>query len=501
MRPDARIALSLLAALWAVSGLLGPADATAQQRQSCDTVGYLSDCLKDPQRVMIALATLKSAGEDDALPIFQRGIESAHEPVRIYCLDAVADIMDKKAVPLLTRSLKSDESANVRAAALSRLMELKAAKPEMLTDLLNHKNEKLRCLTACALVRLDKGTGNGLQATLEELAESTNPATEIMARVSLVKLGDTTQLAAIRRRISNPRLPEVVIALMCEQVSDQNVTAATGLLTDLASSRRSMGTRARALDALAEISPAAPGILLKAITEAKNPVYAARLLKLLADQDNAASQLLTIARADGTMAPLARFELTRKNDPRALSGVTRRAIAGDSLLPAAYIIARAEQDANSRTLAPAYVPALSQWLTSLDGRSKSFKAEHLHAAKATTVLVDIGLGEGLKTVHSLLQSRYSARTQAVAMGLVKADNSKAIPLAGPLLESAYPKLVRSAAMTLGRFGRESGREELVRIATAPEREGVPTACLANWYILKIDGETKVAAKTLAGVLP
>ncbi|MFW5732396.1 MAG: HEAT repeat domain-containing protein [Planctomycetota bacterium] len=501
MRPNARIALSLVAALWTVNGLPGPARAPGQQRKTCDAVGYLSTCLKDPERVMIALATLKSAGEDEALPIFQRGLQSAHEPVRIYCLDAVADIMEDKAVGLLTGSLKSDESANVRAAALSRLMELDAAKPEMLTGLLNHKNEKLRCLTACALVRLGKGAANGLRTTLEGLTESTNPATEIMARVSLVKLGDTTQLAAIRRRISNPRVPEVVIALMCEQISDQNVTEATGLLTDLAGSRRSMGIRARALDALAEVSPAAPGVLLKEITEAKNPVYAARLMKLLADQDDATKQLLTLARADGSMAPLARFELARKNDHRALAGVTRRAIAGDSLLPAAYIIARAEQDANSQTLAPAYVPALSEWLTSLDGRSKTFKPEHLHAAKATTVLVDIGLGEGLQTVHSLLNSRYSARTQAVAMGLVKAENSKAIALAGPLLDSAYPKLVRSAAMTLGRYGRESGREELVRIATAPQREGVPTACLANWYILKIDGETKVAARTLAGVLP
>jgi hypothetical protein len=56
-------------------------------------------------------------------------------------------------------------------------------------------------------------------------------------------------------------------------------------------------------------------------------------------------------------------------------------------------------------------------------------------------------------------------------------------------------------MTLGRFGRRSGREELVRIATAPEREGLATACLANWYVLKIDEEAKTAARTLASVLP
>jgi HEAT repeat protein len=486
----------LLAALLTGLSTVAPARAEAGP---CDAVGYLSRCLKNPRSLMVTLATLKATKDDAALPIFRRGLDSEHEAVRIFCLDVVSERMGKKALPLIKQTFLKDRSANVRAAALSRLMEHDAATASMLSDLLNHRNEKLRCLTACAMVRLGKGTT--ARSTLEELSVSTNPATEIMARVSLLKLGDTKQEDRIGRILANSRTHDVVIALMCEQVTDQNVSAAAGLLSKLAAGERSMGVRARAIEALAEVSDNATSVIAKQIDKAGNPVFAARLLKLLADRKDADGPLASIARSDKVLAPLARFELARRRDRRTFSDVTKRIIAGDSLLPAAYIIARAEEDANSETLAPKYVPALSAWLASLDGRSKTFKAEHLHAAKATTILVDVGQPEGIRTVKTLLGSRYSARTRAVAMGLVKAESTTAIALAGPLLKSPYPKLVSSAAMTLGRFGRRSGREELVRIATAPEREGLATACLANWYILKIDEEAKTAARTLASVLP
>jgi HEAT repeat protein len=497
LHTNARQAVLLLCAL--LIGLAGPSRAPARENSACDAVGYLSRCLKNPKTVMVALATLKSAGGDETLPIFRRGLQSSHETVRIYCLDTVSEKMGKKAVDLLKKAFREDESPNVRAAALSRLMEHRAATPQMLAVSVNHKNEKLRCLTACAMVRL--GKGSRVRSELDALTASSNPATEIMARVSLLKIGDTSQADRIRAMIRNRRMPDVVIALMCEQVVDQNVSAAGDLLVELVESRRSMGLRARAIEALAKVSDTAATTIAAQIEKSRNPVFAARLLKLLADQTNAAGPLRTIARSDDLLAPLARFELARAEDGRDFAGVTKRVISSDSLLPAAYIIARAEEDANSDTLAPKYVPALSHWLASLDGRTKTFKAEHLHAAKAVTVLVDVGQPEGLRTIRTLLRSRYSARTRAVAMGLVKAESTTAIALAGPLLKSPYPKLVRSAAMTLGQFGRKSGREELVRIALAPEREGVPTACLANWYILKIDGEAKAAARTLAGVLP
>ncbi len=468
---------------------------------SCDALGYLSETIKDSKTTLLALNVLRATGDKELLPLFSRGLQSRVPEVRMYCISSLAELAGKDAADQLAKPLLEDKDMRVRSAALARLVEMDAAKPEHLLQAMKEGDEKVRCLAAGALVHL--GKGKAAEKTLEELTKSANPATAGMASLSLMKLGRKEYAAGLIKLVEDRETSELVLALWCEQVEDQKITPAAPIVEKIADSRRSDDLKVRAFKAILAVSGERGLVLLyNAIDAGGNPVYQIRLLKLLAEHKDSAAPVRTLARGKGPVGGVAKFELARARGGAVAARYAEEAVDAGHLVMVAYVISRAakdvDEDANAATF---YVPALVKFLNSLDGREKSLGPEHMHASMATQVLVDLGAADGIAAVKKLLASRYGARTRAVTMGLLRVESKIAAELAEPLLDSPYPALARDAALATGRFGYKAARPTLVRLVNSARRDGAALACLAAWQILKIDGESKPAAKTLATVLP
>ncbi|MFP4052958.1 MAG: HEAT repeat domain-containing protein [Phycisphaerae bacterium] len=468
---------------------------------SCDAMGYLSDTIKDPKTTLLALNVLRATGDSELLPLFSRGLQSRVPEIRMYGVSSLAELAGKGAADQLVKPLLEDEDMRVRSAALARLVEMDAAKPQHLLQAMEEGDEKVRCLAAGALVNM--GKGQAARQTLEELTKSANTATAGMASLSLMKLGQKEYAAGLTELVEDPDTSELVLALWCEQVEDQEIKAAAPIVEKIATSKRSDDLKVRAFKAALTVSGERGVVLLyNAIDASANPVYRIRLLKMLSERKDSAAPLRTLARGTGPVAGVAKFELARARGGAVATRYAEEAVDAGHLVMVAYVISRAaadvEKDANAATF---YVPALVKFLNALDGREKSLGPQHMHASMATQVLVDIGAADGIEAVKKLLAARYGARTRAVTMGLLRVKSKIAAELAEPLLESPYPALARDAALAMGRFGHKVARPTLAGVVNSAKRDGAALACLASWQILKIDGETKPAAKTLATVLP
>lgn len=482
----------LLAALAPAAAPGSPADAPT---------AYLAKMLKDPKTVRPTLVTLHSTRDKDTAAILAALLKSGDRNVRVFCADALSDLQGKDAASRLLERVNYDADMAVRAQALAHLVALKALTTDQLGDALKIPDERIQCLTARALV--DANRPEAAVATLERLTGSADPATAAVCRMCLLGLGRAGQEPHLRKLMRDPKTPPAVLLILLRQVRRQRIAAAAALAGHVAGSDEyAVALRALAYQAVSETSPAAAATLREAIGRCKLNVLRLRLLKLLADRDDAGTALRDLAKGSGSVAALARFELARKTGGPTASPAVVEAIDLGHPIVIAYVLDRAGADIKAHgKKVDYYVAALAKYIRSVAPKPARMGKEHLLAAGAASRLIELGTPAALTALKDLLSGKATAVTRSTAAGLLRAANPAAGELARPLLASPYGELATDAALALGHHGDPAAAPRLREILAHPNRHEPALVVLASWYLLKIAKQTKDAADQLAKALP
>jgi HEAT repeat protein len=123
--------------------------------------------------------------------------------------------------------------------------------------------------------------------------------------------------------------------------------------------------------------------------------------------------------------------------------------------------------------------------------------DHMRAARAATLLADLGNPAALEGLRGLLNGPYDGVSRSVAAGLVQTRNRAAVELARPLLDSPYEEMSTDALMALGRLGDPQAQAGLQRIVDGTDSHPHETVALASWYLIKTQHQQELAAPRLA----
>ena len=481
--------LSLLVAVVPVAS--GPGD------QGHDPQAYLVDALRqtDPNRLEVVLAALSATGDKELaapLGVLARGGDPQCKQL---AMRALVRVLGKDAAPVMLERLKGDLSVQVRRQALGHLIALDAISADDLTEALGADDERIRCLAACALAQ----QGQILQTAdvLQDLSGSADPATANLARIALLMLGHTDQLAPIGQVLCGADTGELLKQLMLEQIQRGKVSPAAELVERVARTG-SKALRLRAYMAYAAISPKASATMREAIGKSPDLVFRTQVLAILADCDDARVHLEAIAAHDDALGLMARFELARTDGGQKAAQAVAAAMKLGHPIVVDGILRRARQDIDAdREAAGFYTEALLDYIRSVEPNAPRPETEHHLAATAAGILADLDTPAAMAGLKEILSRRYSTITRVVTAGLLQSQNRAVCSLARPFLASPYEQPATNAALVLGYFADPEAAAKLRAILNRPTSRDPGLGVLVSWYLLKIDGQAQNAADALA----
>ncbi len=460
-------------------------------------VAYLVDAVSAPAaEALPALAALRSTEDERLAPLFAALLRHADKHVRLFAASSMHLFDDEKTRTALRRCFREDPVMAVRSEAMLALDRIDDLTDQDLLAGIGMGDESIRCLAARMLVR--RGKSGAAVGTLETLAESTDPATAALARMSLLGMDRYDRLDAIERTLTDDETPDGVVAMLMDAAAEGKVRPAAPLVRKVALGERSPQTRLRACRAVSVLAEDAPARLTELLLADDNPIFRVGVLRVLADRDDAAGTLPPIADSqEGIVAALARFELARPAGDDAARAAALEAAAMEHPIVLDYLLARAAEDLEEGPdRAAFYAPALRRIIDDTRGRGAGMRPEHFRAARAATLLADLGTPEARANIEELLSGRYSARTRAVAAGMLRTDNERVCRVMVGLLDSPFQELSTDAALVLGRFGRAEARKPLTVVVAESDRRRPGLVVLASWYLLRVDGRCAPAALDL-----
>ena len=485
-----------MAAVVALAVAAGPSGAQAQANDTTAAHLALATALRDPTRANDVLVVLRSVEDADTLPLLRAAAGSSRRERRLFAVRGLRNIDAPTATEALMERLRNDPEAPIRVEAMLALVERKATTNEGLTGALRDADEAVQCIAARELVR--QGRGKAAVEALVKLANSQDIGTAVMARLALTAAGHRQDIEAIRSVLTGPKASEAVRLVVLEQIDEDAIRAAAPLARALTAADQPAPVRLRAFRALAAVSPDTPALMVEAIESSRAVGLSVRLLRVLADTEGPAEPLGRLAQGQGATAALARFELARVAGGPTAADAAKRALALEHPVVIEYILARAAQaveaDAGKATW---YADPLLAIIESLPKGGRRIGAEHYRAARAATLLGDLGTPEALEGLRRLLSEDYSTRVRAVAAGLLKTGNREAAQLLRPLLTSPYEELHADAMLALGRFGDPKALEAMREVIAHPDRHQPALVALSSWRVLKAAGTAEAAARSLA----
>jgi hypothetical protein len=495
--PDQRRPITLFAGYVTAAVLvaLGPCSHATADSATSAASAYLAESLSDPARSAPTLMALKATGDAELAGVFIALSRSGDKERRLLGTVALRDFTGAQVTKALLERLQTDPAMAIRAEALMALVAARAITDQQLVDSLKIPDEAVQCVAARQLVRA--GRTQAAMEMLSRLVRSNDPGTAAISRLTLLAAGDRTQMRMLEEVMTDAETTDSVMAILLEQIAEDKISSAFGLARRAAASSRSMGIRVLAYRALAATSSMAPAILQDEIRRTDNFGLSVRLLSILAEHEGAEPHLRGLIQGGGATAALARFELARRTGNLA-AGAAKDAVAVGHPIVIEYFLDRASADVAARgNQASSYVPALLQCIHSAASDSPTMTAEHVRAARAATLLADIGSAEALAGLKAILAEKFSPKVRAAAAGLLKTSNRAACELAAPLLKSPYEELVTDATLALGRFGDPAATSYLSVIVHQPNRHSPALVALASWYLLKVTGSSRQAADELA----
>ncbi|MFW6132956.1 MAG: hypothetical protein ACOC8F_03605, partial [Planctomycetota bacterium] len=336
---------------------------------------------------------------------------------------------------------------------------------------------------------------------LAELLDAGASGVAPMARLGLLATRDTAQLAPLRDLVTSGDAPGDMLATLLAQIRRDEIAAAAPLARALVRSDRDPALRAMAWDALAAVTDARDA-LVEAIAKSGSIRQKLNLLRILADCDDPAGHLRTLADGAGVAAAAARLEAARTSGGD-VGAAALAAVKVHHAMLTEYVLLRAGEDAETPepgARGRAYADALVHVVRAAPAEARRMVRDHRLAARAAALIVDLGDGDGLRALRGILDGRHTALQRAVAAGLLRSESEASCALARRIADSPYRELAADAALVLGRHGKPDAVEGLVRILTHPARHARPIRVLASWYLLKATGRSETAVQKLADEL-
>ena len=483
------------AVAWIV--LAAVATAAAQTSAPVDPLDDLVKMFQDPAKAAAVLTALRATDDKDLAPFYKALAASGNKDWRLFSIGALADAAGKDAAATFSDRLKNDPSMVVRTEALLAMIALKVGSDDELTAAMNAPDENLQCIAARTLIQKDASRDAALKA-LEKLTASKDTATAALARMSLLGQGRKDQLDPLRAMMKDPQTPSDVLAIMLEQVGEEKIAPAAELMEMVIASDQPWQLKLRAHRSLSAISDKPPRLLLDAIATADQTVFRVHLTRALALRSDSAAAIEELAKGEGVVAAVARFEKARPAGGDAASKAALDAVRLAHPVVLDYVLDRARQDLKER---PAecdfYVPALVNVVESVNADPQDIKQEHFKATRAGTILADLGSPRAIDQIKKILQGKYTAVTRVMATGMLRSTNPAMCDVARPLLDSPYGELSMDAALLLGRLGDKGASGALRAVTDNPQKNSILLVVMADWYRLKIDGRSKAAAEALA----
>jgi len=462
---------------------------------------YLAGVLVDKKNSTMAISTFHAVDDQELVPVFVALSRSSDKKKRLMATMALGKLGGKEAIAALKRQLAEDSAMAVRADALVRLLHLKATDATILSAAVKLKDENIQCIAARSLTGQSKEKKHLdlSMATLKKLTKSSDTMTAAMASVGLLAMGDTAQLPGLKKLVSNPDTDVATVRLIMLQIADEKITAGRSLAQIVVDSpKRPMQTRIMACRALAAADPKSVSAIFTSMRKSQSTVYRIRTLGILAGQADAQAYLTAITKSSLSIGPLASFEMARVKPGPASSIAVDKALAVRHPIAVDYVLRQGRKDIDKLgTKADFYVAPLLKYIASVEPDTDTMAHEHLLAAQATTLLMDLGTPEAIGGIGRILNGRYSAITRSVAAGLLLTKNKGVCPIARKLLKSPYPELAMYSALTLGHFADPAATDHFSRLITRESGHSVAEVTLACWYLLKIRKQSAAAAKQLA----
>ena len=488
--------------------LVGAVAAAAVAQPYQEAIEYLQQALADPARAPVAMMALRTTGDADVLPLFVALTRSGDKKVRLFATNSMVDLAGPgaaeapaaSAAEALQERLDDDPAMAVRAEAVAQLVAMDGIQAGGLVSALSISDENVQLMAARALIA--KGSPATAIATLETLTGSADENIAITARLMLLAAGDDEQLPPLRQfaaDLTDEGGRTAVVGLMLGLVGELEIAAADPLARDVIAMDISVPLTIQAWRALSAVSDDVTDELADAIGQA-GPMYVKlQLLKLLAARSDAPwhLQLFADSSDDEAVAALSAFELARLGGSSDAAEITQAAVELGHPVVVDYVLDQAARDIATGAAADFYVPALLGHIESVRGDAAQMAMEHVRAARATTLLANLGSPEAMAGLTELINRRYNAMVRSVAAGLMKSTNAGVCDIMRPLLTSPYSELTNDAAVTLGRLGDAEAVGRLSEIVARPERYEPALAVLACWYLLQLDGQGPAAAALLA----
>ncbi len=478
--------------------LAGKAPAADATKTAYD---YLAGMLVDKKNSAMVISALHAADDQELAPLFVALSQSNDKKKRLMATAALGKLGGTEAIAALKLQLAGDSAMAVRASALVHLLNIKAADASVLSSATKIKDENIQCIAARSLSGKSKEKEHRdlARSTLKKLTGSSETLTAAMASVGLLSMGDSAKLPGLKKLVSDPDTEVAVVRLIMLQIADEKVLAGEPLARIVVDSpKRPVQVRIMACRALAAASPKSAPVIFASMRKSKSTVYRVRTLGILAKLPDAQPYMTAIAKSSLSVGPLAGFELARAKPGPASSIAVDKALAVRHPIVVNYILQQAKKDVDKLgAKAGFYVAPLLKYIASVEPDTDTMAHEHLLAAQATTLLMDLGTPEAIGGIARILDGRYSAITRSVAAGLLLTTNKSVCPIARKLLKNQYPEIATYGALTLGHFADPAAAEHFNRIITRESGHSVAEITLASWYLLKIKKQSTAAARQLA----
>lgn len=477
------ILLCCLAAMLPAGSALARQSVPNEARQAA--VAWLTEALNNPDDLPVVLAGLRSTNDPDLLPLFAHLTQSDDKQVRLVATAMIADLGGPEAIAALTERLETDPSMVIRGEALIHLARMDAIDNEAILRAAQLPDLGVQVIAARTLAR--RGKADLARDLLTKLADARDLDTAVFARMTLLDLGDDSQIPHLRKIIVDPDTPSDLLVRMLNQIRDEKIEKALPVARYLAKPEQLMLVRIRAYNAIAELTGNPAAELAEALTAADNLLLQLNLLRMLGEADNAQPHLTTFAKGDTSLATVARFELARQAQDAALAQRIQAAIDTGHPIVIEYVLNRFRQDIEAKTpAAQAYAKPLLTWLGDQELPANRLTTAHDRAAAAVELLANLGSQESVAGLAELLKgSSNSPRQQLIAGALYRSSNPIAVDLVRPLLDSAYSELYTYAALVAAKHKVDAAIPVLLKIQEQEDITRPDVLVLTNWYLIKL----------------
>jgi hypothetical protein len=503
----AALTMAIASVGWATPPASAPSDPALDAAQRLLKKSFAA-CLegpigKNPDAGQV-VAALRSSGDKDLLPFFQKLRQSKSVDSQIFGM-AAATILAKQAgmdpeskefnyldLPLLF----SSKDSNLIGSAIASLIDARALSVAQLREIMaGAPDASHRAMAAGELNRTHKLED---RTPLQAMLKNDKELVRYYAAVTLLSGADAETKAALDclQEMSNAHdLRQAPIqALMLVRMQKETVTAGVPWALQLARDEKNdEGLRYTAVaTALSFKSPEAATVLADMIQKQKDSLEQVKLgLIAIEYAPQLKPEILTPLL--GTKSALA----------KSIAGIAQKAVSGNDVTPDLlallkeghpivldWALAYSDRADAERRLA-IRTAILNQATIVDDIRDRDFERAALAAQK---ILADDG-EPGRKAIAAALKSENRAAVEAALTGIFRSDSKNQSDLVmgvwdGLTKSTSLENATNYAALILAREGKQEALTWLPKMIVGGTAQGSGFRALAGWYYAKLNGKTE-----------